>query len=82
MPTKDAETCRHVRAGRRGSDKFVDKAYCINRGTYVGSVARSIAKACKEDGSQPWISAEEQALVDGVGDHSTITNGKLLDQGK
>ena len=73
--TKDPVVCTHRRTDHRGSNKQVKKTYCLDCGTYIDSVAQSIAKTTPDN---PWISEEEQTLLDRVGDHNTIKRDVIL----
>ena len=56
---------------------MVRKTYCIDCGTYIDSIAQSIAKTIDKS-SNPWISTEEQALLDRVGEHDSISKSHAV----
>ena len=74
--TKNPETCQHFRTDHRGSNHRVRKTYCLDCGTYIDSVAQELAKSLSEETSS--VSAEEQALLDRVGEHDTISKAQIV----
>jgi hypothetical protein len=72
--TKAPGQCQHLRTDHRGSNKHVWKTFCIDCGTHIESVAQSLA--VKDDG--PTVTAEEQALLDRVKEHDTITKEQIV----
>jgi hypothetical protein len=75
-PTKSPEECTHCRTDHRGSNKQVRKTWCIDCGTYIDSVAQSLAKSLKDE--NPWITIEEQALLNRVAEHDTINKEQII----
>ena len=76
-PTKTPEECHHRRTDHRGSNGLVRKTYCIDCGTFIDSVPQELARTF-EEADAPWISEEEQALIDRVAARDTINKEQLI----
>jgi len=72
-PTTDPDLCRHRRTDHRGSNKHVRKTFCLDCGTHIESIPQSLVG---EEVSG--LSAEEQALVDCVNEHDTISREQIV----
>ena len=80
MPSQDSAQCQHRRTDHRGSNKQVRKTYCLDCGTYIDSVAQGVVKSISEDPdlTQVWVSTEERAMLDRVGEHDTIRRDEIV----
>jgi len=72
-PTTDPDLRRHRRTDHRGSNKHVRKTFCLDCGTHIESIPQSLVG---EEVSG--LSAEEQALVDCVNEHDTISREQIV----
>ena len=75
-PTEDPESCPHRRTDHRGSNKFVRKTFCTDCGTYIDSGEQGLAKTLQK--GNPWISKEEQVLLDSVSSHEHISKEQAI----
>ncbi len=83
VPSQDSSQCQHRRTTwwlNDGSNKQVRKTYCLDCGTYIDSVAQGVVKSISEDPdlTQVWVSTEERAMLDHVGEHDTIRRDEIV----
>ena len=80
VPSQDSAQCQHRRTDHRGSNKQVRKTYCLDCGTYIDSVSQAVVKSISEDPdkTQVWVSTEERAMLDRVGEHDTIRRDEIV----
>ena len=64
----DPATCQHLRTDHRGSNKFVKKTFCLDCGTHIEVVPRTLLGE-----EEPALSPEEQVLVDSINEHDMIS---------
>ena len=76
VPTQDPATCQHRNTDHRGSNDKVRNIYGKGCGTFIDAVAAGLAREIDARREPP--SAEEQALLDGVAGHSTLSKEQVV----
>jgi len=74
--TVDPEVCPHAHTDHRGSNKYVKKTFCKDCKTYIDTVSQEIAKSTKDE--TPWLTTEEESLLERVGEHDTINRAQII----